>query len=166
MTWRALSHDAASTIYQALPAGLKPALEDASSASSQGLMDSARHVIGCHSTQETWVQHACGELASTIHQSLPEAPWRPRRPSCAAHRGRHPPCSAQLTLKAKVESGSSYVRFKRVRSGAFSLGLIGSTCTALPRGAAHAPSSFAPAPCMGRANPPGRSSPPPGSSRG
>jgi hypothetical protein len=36
----------------------------------QGLMDSARHVIGCHSTQETRVQNACDDVASTIHQSL------------------------------------------------------------------------------------------------
>ena len=36
----------------------------------QGLMDSTRHVIGCHSTQESRVQHAFDDVASTIHQSL------------------------------------------------------------------------------------------------
>jgi hypothetical protein len=36
----------------------------------QGLMDSARHVIGCHLTQETGVQNAFDDVASTIHQSL------------------------------------------------------------------------------------------------
>ena len=34
-------------------------------------MDSARHVIGCHLTQESRVQNAFYDAASTIHQSLP-----------------------------------------------------------------------------------------------
>jgi hypothetical protein len=38
----------------------------------------------------------------------------------------------KLYLKAKLESTSSYLSFKRVVSGAFKLGLIGSTCTGLP----------------------------------
>ena len=33
-------------------------------------MDSARHVMGCHSTQETRVQIAFDDVTSTIHQSL------------------------------------------------------------------------------------------------
>jgi hypothetical protein len=33
-------------------------------------MDGARHVIGCHSTQESWVQYWNHDVASTIHQSL------------------------------------------------------------------------------------------------
>jgi len=37
----------------------------------QGLMDSARHVIGCHSTQGMRVYKAFDEVASTIHQSPP-----------------------------------------------------------------------------------------------
>jgi len=37
-----------------------------------------------------------------------------------------------LNLKAKVESGSSYFSFRCLVPGAFNMGLIGSTCTALP----------------------------------
>jgi len=36
----------------------------------KGLMDCARHVTGCRFTQETTVQHAFDDVASTIHQSL------------------------------------------------------------------------------------------------
>jgi len=36
----------------------------------QGLMDSARHVIGCRLTHETRVQIAFADVASTIHPSL------------------------------------------------------------------------------------------------
>jgi hypothetical protein len=32
-------------------------------------MDSARHVIGCHSSRETRVQNALDDVASTIRQS-------------------------------------------------------------------------------------------------
>ena len=38
----------------------------------------------------------------------------------------------KLKLKAKVESGSSCFTFKRLVPGAFNVGFIGSTCTALP----------------------------------
>jgi hypothetical protein len=38
----------------------------------------------------------------------------------------------KLILKAKVESNLSYFSFKRLGPGAFNVGLIGSTCTALP----------------------------------
>jgi hypothetical protein len=41
----------------------------------------------------------------------------------------------KLKLKASIESGSSYCSFKSLVPGAFNMGLIGSTCTALPRGA-------------------------------
>jgi len=34
-------------------------------------MDSARHVRGCKASQETRVQNAFDDVASTIHQSLP-----------------------------------------------------------------------------------------------
>jgi len=34
-------------------------------------MGSARHVKGCRLTQETRVQYASDDVASTIHQSLP-----------------------------------------------------------------------------------------------
>ena len=37
-----------------------------------------------------------------------------------------------MKLKAKFESGSSHVSLKRLVPGAFNVGLIGSTCTALP----------------------------------
>jgi len=37
-----------------------------------------------------------------------------------------------VKLKAKFESGSSHVSLKRLVPGAFNVGLIGSTCTALP----------------------------------
>ena len=40
----------------------------------------------------------------------------------------------KLKLKATFESNSSDFRFKRRVPGAFSVGLIGSTCTAIPRG--------------------------------
>jgi hypothetical protein len=33
-------------------------------------MDSARHVIGCHVTKRTRVQHSFDDVASTIHESL------------------------------------------------------------------------------------------------
>ena len=36
----------------------------------KGLMDSAHHVIGCRLTQETRVQNALDDMASTVHQSL------------------------------------------------------------------------------------------------
>jgi len=39
----------------------------------------------------------------------------------------------KLNLKARFESGPSYVSFKSVDPGGFNMGLIGSTCTALPR---------------------------------
>jgi WD40 repeat protein len=35
-------------------------------------MDSARHVIGYHLTQETKVQNACDDVVSAIHPSLPD----------------------------------------------------------------------------------------------
>ena len=38
----------------------------------------------------------------------------------------------KLILKAKVESGPSYLSFKSAGPGAFNTGFIGSTCTALP----------------------------------
>jgi len=37
-----------------------------------------------------------------------------------------------LNLKAEVESSASQCSFKRLVPGGFNLGLIGSTCTALP----------------------------------
>jgi hypothetical protein len=36
-----------------------------------GLMDSARHVTGCHLSLEIKVQNAFDDAASTIHQPLP-----------------------------------------------------------------------------------------------
>ena len=36
-------------------------------------------------------------------------------------------------MKAKLESGSSHFSFKRLVPGSFNLGLIVSTCTAIPR---------------------------------
>jgi len=36
----------------------------------QGMMDGARHVIGCHLTPEPRVQNAFDDVASTIHQFL------------------------------------------------------------------------------------------------
>jgi hypothetical protein len=38
-----------------------------------------------------------------------------------------------LKLKAKLESGTSDFNFKRLAPGPFTMDLIGSTCTALPR---------------------------------
>ena len=40
---------------------------------------------------------------------------------------------AQVELKAKLESGLPYFSFKSLIPGGFNVGLIGSTCTALPR---------------------------------
>ena len=40
----------------------------------------------------------------------------------------------KLKLKAKLQSSSFHFSFKRFIPGAFSAGLIGSTCTALPLG--------------------------------
>jgi hypothetical protein len=40
--------------------------------------------------------------------------------------------AAQVDLKAKFESVSSYFSFKRSVLGTFNVGSIGSTCTALP----------------------------------
>jgi hypothetical protein len=41
----------------------------------------------------------------------------------------------ELKLKAKFDSGSSHCSFKRSVPVAFNVGLIGSTCGALPMGA-------------------------------
>ena len=38
----------------------------------------------------------------------------------------------KLKLKAKFETGPPYLSFKSIDPGAFNVGLIGSTCTALP----------------------------------
>jgi hypothetical protein len=40
----------------------------------------------------------------------------------------------QVEFESKLESGLSYVGFKRLVPGGFNLGFIGSTCTALPVG--------------------------------
>jgi len=55
--------------------------------------------------------------------------WPPprRRPRPAALWWR------MLHLKARFESGPSYLSFKSTDPGAFNAGFIGSTCTALPR---------------------------------
>jgi hypothetical protein len=46
----------------------------------------------------------------------------------------------KLNLKAKFENSSSYLSYKRLLPGTFKVGLIGSTCTTLPReGPAAAP---------------------------
>ena len=55
--------------------------------------------------------------------------------------GRPPPTTAlmlrrKLHLKAEVESSIPHFSFKRFVTGGFNLDLIGSTCTALPRGPA------------------------------
>jgi len=39
-----------------------------------------------------------------------------------------------LILKAEIESSTPHFSFKRLVRGGFNLNLIGSTCTALPRG--------------------------------
>jgi len=41
----------------------------------QGLMDSARHVIGCNACQEMRVQNACDDVASIIPESLAAGRW-------------------------------------------------------------------------------------------
>ena len=41
---------------------------------TQGPADIARHVIGCHSTQETRVQNASDDMAGNICQALPPSP--------------------------------------------------------------------------------------------
>jgi len=38
----------------------------------------------------------------------------------------------KLKLKAKLENSLSYFSFKRLVPGTFNVGLMGSTCTALP----------------------------------
>ena len=48
----------------------------------------------------------------------------------------------KLKPKAKLESSLSYFSYKRLDPGGFNLGLIGSTCTALPW--APSPPSSAP----------------------
>jgi hypothetical protein len=53
------------------------------------------------------------------------------------------------SLKAKFESSMSYCSFKCLVPGAVNMGFKGSTCTALPRGAAPAPAPRAvPHPCV------------------
>ena len=54
---------------------------------SLGLMDSARHVIGCHSTQKVRVQDACDDVVSTFHESLPRGQQvqLPHRGDCSGH---------------------------------------------------------------------------------
>jgi hypothetical protein len=39
----------------------------------------------------------------------------------------------KLNLKARVERSTAHFSFKRLVPGGFNVGLIGSTCTALPR---------------------------------
>jgi hypothetical protein len=59
------------------------------------------------------------------------------QPCSRAHRNtsRCPPSvyRRKLKLKRKLESGSSHFTSKRLVTGAFSVSLIGSTCTALPQ---------------------------------
>ena len=62
------------------------------------LMDSARHVVGCHLTQQTRVQNGFDDVASTIHQSLGAGvAHRPRHPACQA-RGRAAQDDPKLTM--------------------------------------------------------------------
>jgi hypothetical protein len=85
MTWRALfiSPDRIGLATRSLCLGHHE--HDGARADMWGLMDSARHVIGCHLTQETRVQNEFDDLASTIHQPLPMCAaqevtwWRPGR---------------------------------------------------------------------------------------
>jgi len=53
-------------------------------ASRQGLADIARHVIGCHLTQETRVQNALDNGAGNIRQAIPPAASEVRRPARSA----------------------------------------------------------------------------------
>jgi hypothetical protein len=46
----------------------------------QGLTDSARHIMGCRSTQEARVQNAFDDMARTIHESL----WRASAATCSS----------------------------------------------------------------------------------
>jgi len=57
-------------------------------------MDSARHVMGCHSAQQSRVHNAFDDVASTINQSLP----RQRRKLLGARRDL-PPRRAALLVR-------------------------------------------------------------------
>ena len=61
-----------------LPSGSSPGI--------QGPIDSARHVIGRHLTQETRVYNVEDDVASTIHQSLPASAARPSRRAASWNR--------------------------------------------------------------------------------
>jgi len=58
-----------------------------------------------------------------VHASVPVPPSLKRR---------------KLDWKAKIESSPPYHSFKHLVSGTFNFGVIGSTCTALPRPSPHA----------------------------
>jgi hypothetical protein len=47
-------------------------------------------------------------------------------------REHHVVAARKLSLKAEVDTSTSQFSFKRLVQGGFNLGLIGSTCTALP----------------------------------
>jgi hypothetical protein len=51
-------------------------------------MDSARYVIGCHVPQETSVQNACDDVASTIHEARGECSTRHRMPYTSRNQAR------------------------------------------------------------------------------
>ena len=65
--WSAIAE---ATAIAATLASSTAAARPAVAAASQGLKDSARHVIGCLLTQYTRIQYAFDDVASTIHQSL------------------------------------------------------------------------------------------------
>ena len=81
-----------------------------------------------------------GNLALNLgqfHQNYPCLPtWYSSGRSTSASTYRAISCAQlqrrKLNLKAKVESSMSHFSFKRLVPGGFNLGLIGSTCTALP----------------------------------
>jgi hypothetical protein len=51
----------------------------------QGLMHSARHVIGCRLIQDTRVRNASDDMASAIHQSLTTGSARPPTTTSTNH---------------------------------------------------------------------------------
>jgi len=75
---------------------------------------------------------------------------RCRRGAARSAAGAAPRCSRhKLYLKGKLQSSSSYCSFKRLVPGAFNMGLIGSTCTALPRATSAWRASRAAPTCRG-----------------
>jgi len=69
-------------------------------------MHTARQVIGCHLTQETRVQHAFDDVASTIHESPPTTHVEPPSPcscsTCIRYHAHAIQCALHMTMNVNL----------------------------------------------------------------